>query len=152
MTPSKNLYDKLKLWEGCVLHSYQDRAGVWTIGVGSTIYQNGKHVGKGETITQQQADDLLAWEVSNKADAVNKLLGKTIVTQNQFDALVSFAFNVGIGGLTNSTLLKRVKANPNDPFINDAFLMWDKIHKDGQLVESEGLKYRRQNEIKLYFS
>jgi len=152
MTPSQNLLDKLKEWEGCILHAYQDDAGVWTIGIGSTLYSNGKHIMKGDVITLDYAFELLKWEVNNKTAAVSGLLHNVVLNQNQFDALVSLTFNIGVAGFANSTVLKRVKNNPNDSTIADAFLMWDKIHKDGQLVENEGLKHRRQNEIKLYFS
>ena len=70
----------------------------------------------------------------------------------QFDALVSFAFNVGIGALENSTLLKRVRLNPSDPTIKDAFMLWNKVTIGGKKVVNDGLITRRKNEYKLYFS
>src|ERR1035437_5689689 len=151
MTPSQNLFDKLKQWEGCILHAYQDSAGIWTIGIGSTLYPDGSHIKEGDVITLDRAFELLKWEVNNKTAAVSGLLHNVSVNQNQFDSLVSLTYNIGVSGFANSTVLKRVKINPNDPHIADAFLMWDKIHKDGKLIESEGLKYRRQKEIELYF-
>lgn len=57
-----------------------------------------------------------------------------------------------MGALKTSTLLRRVKANPADASIRAAFMMWDKVHKDGKLVEVEGLKKRRREEADMYFS
>jgi lysozyme len=90
--------------------------------------------------------------VARRSEAVVKAVDNVSISQQQFDALVSFAYNVGINGLLQSTLLKRVKADPKDPSIRDAFMMWDKIHVDGQLKESDGLKKRRSEEADLYFS
>lgn len=146
------IYKFLEREEGRVLHSYLDTAGVWTIGVGSTMYQNGKHVGPHEIISDAQADILRNWEVSNKADAIKALTAGVTLNDKQIVALISLTYNIGIHGLQISTLLKRIKINPADPSIRDAFMMWDKIHVDGQLVESPGLHARRKREADLYFS
>jgi len=90
MTPSKNCYDLIKEFEGCKLEAYPDPASggePWTIGVGST-----KGVHKGMVITQEQADEYLVNDVAYSAKAVNQMVSGKI-TQNQFDALCSIAFN-----------------------------------------------------------
>lgn len=138
--------------EGRVLHSYQDSAGVWTIGIGSTRYMDGKHVGANEAITDTQADALRDWELNNKSSAIRGLLNNTVVNDNQFAALLSFTYNEGVGALANSALLKKVKANPNDTTIRQEFAKWNKIHVDGKLVSSPGLSARRKRESLLYFS
>lgn len=138
--------------EWCVLHSYQDSAGVWTIGWGSTMYKTGKRVGKDENISQPEADDLLQWEVNNKQTVVASVLSGLNINQNQFDALVSFAYNVGVGALQGSTLLKVIKKNAQDPFIRNCFAMWNKITLNGKKVASPGLTARRNREADLYFT
>ena len=151
MTPDSVCYDFIKKWEGLNLSAYQDSAGIWTIGYGSILYQNNIPVKKGDHITMDMAESLLEWEVNLKSIAVNHAI-HSAVNQNQFDALVSFAYNAGIGALQSSTLLRLVNANPSDPKITDAFMMWDKTHVDGVLVVVQGLAKRRQAEAALYFS
>lgn len=90
MKTSKQGLDIIKKHEGLRLKAYQDIVGVWTIGYGHT-----KNVSPGQTISQSQADNLLKQDVSWAEEAVNKYLGNTNLTQNQFDALVSLVFNVG---------------------------------------------------------
>jgi len=153
MKPSQNCLDFIKQEEGCILHSYQDQAGVWTIGIGSTMHIDGTKVGPGEIITMEQAMALLNFEVSNKAVAVYSKTRSCYynLTQNQFDALVSFTYNVGVGALDTSTLRKKISVNPNDPLIRNEFMKWNKIHVNGQLVANEGLTERRGREADLYF-
>jgi lysozyme len=152
MNTSINGINFIKKAESCVLQSYQDSAGIWTIGWGSTMYKSGKRVGPDETITQEEADELLSWEVSNKEVSVSAFVRNLKLNQNQYDALVSFAYNVGIGGLQISTLLKTIKKNPSDPYIRDCFLMWNKITVNGRKVVSKGLTERRKREADLYFT
>lgn len=138
--------------ESCVLTSYPDSAGIWTIGWGSIMYRSGARVKRGETITQSQADDLLHWEVGNKTAAIQGHLKGISLNQNQTDALISFTYNVGVGAFAGSTLLKKVKANPCDHYIRDCFIMWNKITVNGKKVESKGLTNRRKREADFYFS
>ena len=152
MRPDKNFFDFVIAHEGCKLKAYQDSAGVWTIGIGTIQYENGSHVQPGDSITQDRADELLAEEVAKKCHGLDAAIAGVALNQNQYNALVSFAYNVGIGGLLGSTLLKKVKVNPSDPTIRDSFMVWDKAHVNGQLVEVQGLKNRRQAEADLYFS
>ena len=87
-----------------------------------------------------------------KAHGIDAALANINLTQNQYNALLSFAYNEGIGALLSSTLLKKVKANASDPTIRDSFMVWDKAHVNGVLVEVQGLKNRRKDEADLYFS
>jgi lysozyme len=152
MTTSEN-YDKLvREQEGCILHPYLDQANVPTIGIGTIRYPNGAHVTMQDPpITQDQADQFLEFDTRDAANAVTSFVGSAI-NQNQFDALVDFAYNVGTGALHGSTLLRLVNANPSDPAIRKAFGMWNKIHVDGKLQVSNGLTKRRKAEADLYFS
>jgi lysozyme len=87
--------------EGKRLKAYKDTKGIWTIGVGHT----GPEVVAGMCITNEQCAKYLKQDVKTAENAVNKLV-KVPLTQNQYDALVSFIFNVGVGAFTRSTMLK----------------------------------------------
>ena len=144
MTPSKNCYDLIKEFEGCKLEAYPDPASggePWTIGVGST-----KGVHKGMVITQEQADEYLVNDVAYSAKAVNQMVNGKI-TQNQFDALVSFAFNLGTGNLRNSTLLKKLNKDDFENAANE-FLKWD-MASGHQMA---GLTRRRKAERALFLT
>lgn len=151
MTPSENCFKLIKEFEGLVLHAYPDpatKAEPFTIGWGTTIYKDGTKVKLGDTITEQVADDNLEFEVNKKALSVNTLTKEIPLSQNQFDALVSFAYNCGLGNFQKSTLLKKVKVDPNDPLIGNEFMKWNKANGH----EMKGLTRRRQAEVKLYFT
>jgi lysozyme len=135
--------DLIKSFEGLRLTSYLCAANVLTIGYGST----GKHVKKGQTITEEYAGKLLMEDVHRFEKAVNKMVTSEI-KQNMFDALVSFAFNLGEGALQKSTLLKKVNANPEDKSIALEFAKWNKANS--QVLA--GLVRRRKAESDLYFS
>jgi len=152
MTPSVNCFDFIKSKEGLKLKAYQDSAGIWIIGYGTIIYEDHSPVKKGDVITQQRAEQLIEKEIISKSAKVNAAVTSTAINQNQFDALVSFSYNVGAGALLSSTLLKRVKTNPVDPKIRYAFMMWNKAHVNGKLVAVQGLTNRRKAEADLYFS
>lgn len=152
MTVSQKGMDLIKSQEGCILHPYPDQAGIPTIGWGNTRYLNGDKVTLADPpITQDQADLLLLKIAKGVAIEVDSLIVDSI-NQNQFDALVDFTYNAGTTALHNSTLRKRVNANPSDPSIRDAFMMWDKAHIDGELKVVDDLVKRRKAEADLYFS
>jgi lysozyme len=138
--------DLIKSFEGCKLVAYQCSAGRWTIGYGNTFFEDGTPVKPGDRITQAKADQLFELIVGNFADNVAKEI-KTILTDNQFSAIVSLAYNIGIGNLQKSTLLKKVNFNPNDPTIRAEFAKWNKA--GGKVLA--GLTRRREAEAKLYF-
>lgn len=134
-------------YEGLRLQAYKDPIGIWTIGYGNTFYENGKKVRKGDVITKERAEDLFKNIVWHEFEyPLTKLLKKDL-NSNQFSALVSFAYNVGMGNVSKSTLLKKVNTNPKNPFIREEFLKWNKA--DGKVLL--GLTRRRQAEANLYF-
>jgi len=123
---------------------------VWTIGYGTTKYPNGTAVKEGDVITQQEADDIFAYQVdTGYAPNVDLLVTPDVpINQDQFDALVSFTYNVGVNAFADSTLLKKVKVDPNDPTIRDEFMRW--VYVNGVVVQ--GLVNRRQKEADYYFN
>jgi len=138
--------DLIKSFEGCKLKAYQCSAMKWTIGYGNTFYEDGKPVLPGHAITQEKAEQLFELIANEFSDKVSKLV-TSMVTLNQFGALVSFAYNCGVVNLKNSTLLKKVNANPNDLSIRSEFLKWNKAN--GKVFA--GLTRRREAEANLYF-
>jgi lysozyme len=139
--------DLVKSFEGFFPKPYKCPANVCTIGYGSILYENGSKVQMTDPpITEQRAIELMRWELNQKAKEVDAMTTDA-VTQYQFDALVSFAYNCGSNALKCSTLLKRVNANPTDPTIKDAFMMW--VKANGKTLK--GLVRRREAEAALYF-
>jgi lysozyme len=134
-------------FEGCRLTAYLCPANVWTIGWGNTRYENGQLVRQGERITQQRADELFT-NILNRdfVSFANRVITSN-VNQNQFSAIVSFAYNVGNGNLQRSTLLRLVNANPNNTLIRNEFMRWNRA--GGR--ELAGLTRRRTAEADLYF-
>ena len=120
MKISQKGLDLIKNFEGLELKAYKDSVGILTIGYGST----GSHVKSGMTITAEQAEELLKQDVSRFEKGVNDLV-KVSLTQNQFDALVSFSFNLGLGNLKSSTLLKKLNASDYTGAVNE-FLRWNR--------------------------
>jgi lysozyme len=140
MTYSDNGLALTKGFEGFRADSYQDQVGVWTIGYGHT----GPSVHGGQTVTADQADLLLRSDVAAAVTCVNNAVTADI-SQNQFDALVDFVFNLGCHALLMSTLLRDVNSRQ---FASAAaqFLLWD--HAGGVVVP--GLLRRRQAESALF--
>ena len=150
MELSKEGLSLLKQFEGLSLTSYPDSKGVWTIGFGTIKYENGAAVKPGETITMERAEALLMHEVKEKTKGIKAPNG---LNQNQFDALVILAYNIGTGGFNRSTVKRLADVNPDDPAIRNAFLMWNKI-KDPvtkKMVVVRGLINRREAEADYYF-
>ena len=129
-------------FEGCRLTAYQDQVGVWTIGYGHT----GPDVKPGMTITSAQAQDLLAQDVKGATACVNNVVTVKL-TQEEFDALVDFVFNLGAEAFSGSTMLRRLNAGD---FTGAAaqFDLWDRA--GGAVVA--GLLRRRQEEADLFNS
>jgi lysozyme len=137
--------DLIKQFEGCKLKAYKCPAGLWTISWGLTFYPDGTKVKEGDVITQQQAEDYFNAIVDDFAKKVDALI-KSNVSENNFSALVSFAYNVGMGNFQRSTLLRKVNANPKDPSIRAEFNKWVRA-KDRVM---QGLVKRRNAEAELY--
>lgn len=146
----------LEQWEGFKLKVYKDSAGLPTIGVGHLLTKSeltsGKIVIKGVSVkyanglTNQQVIDLLAQDVAPVGQVVTKAVTVPL-TQNQFDALVSFTFNVGNAAFTGSTLLKVLNQKQYKE-VPEQLLRWTR--SGGKVVP--GLVNRRENEIKLWNS
>lgn len=132
----------IKEMEGLRLRSYKDAVGVWTVGYGST----GDHVHPGMVISEKQAEWFLKSDLIRFEASVDNLV-KSEISQNQFDALVCFAFNLGAAALKRSTLLKKVNVDPDDPTIRGEFLKY----RFAGGKELAGLKKRRIKEADLYF-
>jgi lysozyme len=134
--------------EGLRLKPYLCPAKIPTIGYGNTYYSDGKKVTLlDKEITKQQAFDMFKDIANRFGKRVDELVTSNI-NQNQFNALVSFAYNVGTGNFASSTLLKKVNKNPNDLTIKAEFLRWNKA--GGKVLN--GLTNRRNEEADLYFS
>lgn len=146
MRASENGINLIKQFEGCRLTAYQDSVGVWTIGYGWTQSVDGNPVAKGMVITQQKADDLLKQGVVQYENGVNSLV-KVQLNQNQFDALVDFAYNLGVNALKGSTLLKKLNTGDYAGAANE-FTKWNKA--GGK--EVAGLTRRREAEKSLFLS
>ena len=142
MKASERAYALIRKFEGLRLAAYRCPAGVWTIGYGHT-----SGVAPGMNITIGQAEELLAQDVAVAEGIVNaeRISG---LSQCQFDALVSFVFNVGGANFRKSTLLAKAKVNPDDNSIMDEFLRW--VYGGGVVLP--GLQKRRLEEMRLYFA
>lgn len=153
MQLSNNGIRVIKNFEGLSLNAYRDSAGVWTIGYGSTRYHDGKIIKPGDKLASQvQADALFTNTLGPYEQAVNNLV-KVPLTQQQFDALVSFTYNEGTGALEESTLLR--KLNEHDYSATaDQLLVWDKVTdpKTGKRVMLDILVKRRKQERALFLS
>jgi len=139
--------DLIMQFEGLKLSAYQDIVGIWTIGFGNIYYENNVAVKKGDIITHNRAIELFNLIVKKFEVGVDELVTSN-VNQNQFDAMVSLAYNIGIGNLKSSSLLKMVNKSPNDTAIYLQFLRWNKAK--GQVIQ--GLTRRRIAESELYKS
>jgi len=136
----------IKEFEGCRLKAYQDSVGVWTIGYGWTQPVDGRKIGPGMVIDQATTERLLKCGLVQYEQGVNQLV-KVIITQGQFDALVSFAYNLGLRSLSTSTLLRKLNAGDKQGAA-DEFGKW--VNAGG--VRLNGLVKRREAERKLFLS
>lgn len=141
MKTSNKGIDLIKKYEGFRAKAYRCRANVLTIGYGHTL-----NVKSTDVIDKAQAEYFLKQDVEFAEKEVNK--HNLNINQNQFDALVSFMFNLGVGNFARSTLLKKIKSNPNDPTIKKEFERW--IYAGGKILT--GLVRRRKEEAELYFT
>tara|TARA_X000001036_G_scaffold380859_1_gene372539 strand:+ start:2244 stop:2669 length:426 start_codon:yes stop_codon:yes gene_type:complete len=137
-TGSKGI-DLIKHFEGCELEAYKCPAGVWTIGYGHI-----KGVKEGMTITEQQAEEMLKSELNEYEGYINNLVTAEL-NQNQFDAMVSWVYNLGGGNLKASTLLKVLNAG-DYAGVPAQMMRWNKA--GGKVLE--GLTRRRQAEADLF--
>lgn len=146
MQTSDKGIDLIKQFEGCKLSAYQDSVGVWTIGYGWTQPVDGKPIRAGMTIKQETAERLLKTGLVSYETDVSRLV-KVGLTQGQFDALVSFTYNLGARSLSTSTLLRKLNAG-DYAGAADEFLRWNKA--GGKVLN--GLIRRREAERALFLS
>ena len=143
----------IKSFEGLRLTAYRDVAGVWTIGYGSTRYHDGRPVKPGDKLTSEvQASAIFVNTLGQYEDAVNSYV-KVPLTQDQFDALVSFTYNEGTYALKESTLLRKLNAKDYQGAAGQ-LLVWNKITDPhtGQKVVCDTLTERRTAERHLFLS
>jgi len=138
--------DLICSFEGKRLAAYDDGVGVWTIGFGTTVYPNGIKVKKGDTCTETQAKAYMAHDLKKFESAVNNAV-KVPLKQNQFDALVSLAYNIGIGAFNKSTLVKKLNTKDIRGAANQ-FDVW--VNAGGKRMQ--GLVNRRAKEKALFLS
>lgn len=148
MNISENGLSLIKEFEGFFSKPYRDPIGIPTIGYGFTYYlPSRKKVSMSDKpITVVEGTEMLKETLNGYENDVKRLV-KSKLNQNQFDALVSFTYNLGATNLSKSTLLRKVNINPDDKTIADEFLKWNKA---GGAV-FRGLTRRRQAESDLYF-
>lgn len=139
MKISQKGIDLIKKFEGCKLYAYRDSVGVPTIGYGHT-----KNVKMGMSITQQQAEQFLKEDIVPIEKELNGLCIN--FSQNQFDALCSWIFNLGVGNFNNSTLKKKIIAKACDEEITDQIVKW--VNAGGKPLL--GLKRRRVEDANLF--
>lgn len=144
MKTSDRGIEMIKAFEGLRLEAYRCAAGVWTIGYGHTY-----DVKKGQRMSPEEAEDYLRCDLGY---IERNLTVMRPLRQNQFDALVSFVFNVGISSFKSSTLRKMVMKNPDDKAIYDEILKWKYITVNGVKKVLPGLEKRRIKEAELYFA
>jgi lysozyme len=131
-------------FEDTRLKAYDDGVGVWTIGIGTTVYPNGVKVKKGDTCTLDQAKSYFKHDLATFENTVNGSV-KVPLSQNQFDALVSLTYNIGSSAFKSSTMLK--KLNKSDyQGAADQFPLWKKAK--GKILN--GLIRRRAAERALF--
>ncbi|WP_228147193.1 lysozyme [Acinetobacter sp. ANC 3832] len=140
---SKAGIDAICSYEGLEFKAYLDSANIWTIGYGTIKYPNGVRVKKGDTCTIEQAKAYMASDLKSFEAAVNKV--KVPLNQNQYDALVSLTYNIGVNAFANSTLLKKLNAGDYKGAAAQ-FNVWNKVK--GKIVQ--GLVNRRAKERKLF--
>jgi len=131
----------IKEFEGLRLEAYLCPARVWTIGWGHT-----KGVKQGDRIDTSTAEKYLKEDIEEAERGIEKLV-KVKLNDNQFSALVSFVFNLGIGNLQKSTLLRVINISPNSANVGFQLKKW--VYSDGQVLP--GLVRRRAEEEKLYY-
>ena len=139
MKISNNGLDLVKHFEGLVLKAYKCPAGVWTIGYGHT-----KDVQPGDSWSEDHADHMLEVEMEEYEKYINDLV-EVELNQNQFDAMVSWVYNLGVGNLQSSTLLKVLNAG-DYAGVPEQIMRWNKA--GGKVLE--GLTRRRQAEADLF--
>ena len=146
MKISEQGLELIKHFESLQLKSYICPSGKWTIGYGHT----GSDVVPNSTITEEQAEIILMADIKPIENYLNIKVNRQL-NQSQFDALVSFIFNIGMEAFKASTLLNKLMKNPSDLTIHNEFLRWKYGTRNGKKAIMPGLEKRRREEAALYF-
>ena len=123
--------------EGMRTKAYRDTRGIWTIGIGHTSAAGPPDVHEGLELSEQEVLDLFARDIKQYEDAVNRAI-KIPLKQNQFDALVSICYNIGVGGFTKSSMVRDINAGADGDTIDVDIMKWD---------QPEEIIARRQSEV-----
>jgi lysozyme len=145
MKLSQKGIDLIKEFEGLRLEAYLCPAKVPTIGYGATFYEDGTKIKLCDKITKERAEELLRWHLETFGERIKPMIKKPL-TDNQYSAVLSFTYNLGIGNLKTSKLLRKLNIDPNDETIREEFLKWK--FANGKVLE--GLVRRRIAESRLY--
>jgi lysozyme len=149
MNISQNCLDLITEFEGLELKAYIDPVGIPTIGYGTIRYPNGRKVQLGDAISEAEAEAFLKFECDAIGVRMAEAMQNVALSQNQYDALVSFCYNVGFGAFLDSTLLRNLKAG-NVAAAASEFLRWNKGTVNGVKQELPGLTRRRTSEKQLF--
>ena len=139
--------NEIKKSEGLELKAYKRKGDVWTIGYGSTYYEDNSRVKQGDVITVERAEFLLKLKIEKEYLPQLKKLVKVTLNDNQLSAMLSLIYNIGAGNLRKSKLLAMVNNNPNDLDIKTQWLLTN-IRAGTQF--EKGLRARRKREVELY--
>lgn len=139
---------EIKRSEGLELKAYKRKGDVWTIGYGSTYYEDNSRIKEGDFITAERAESLLKLKVEKEYLPQLKRLVKVPLNDAQMSAMLSLIYNIGAGNLRKSKLLILVNNNPNDLAIKAQWLITN-IRVGSQF--EKGLRLRRMREVELYF-
>lgn len=139
---------EIKRSEGLELKAYKRKGDVWTIGYGSTYYEDNSRIKEGDVITAERAESLLKLKVEKEYLPQLKRLVKVPLNDAQMSAMLSLIYNIGAGNLRKSKLLILVNNNPNDLAIKAQWLITN-IRLGSQF--EKGLRSRRKREVELYF-
>lgn len=140
--------EEIKHSEGLELKAYKRKGDVWTIGYGSTYYEDNSRIKEGDVITAERAESLLKLKVEKEYLPQLKRLVKVPLNDAQMSAMLSLIYNIGAGNLRKSKLLILVNNNPNDLAIKAQWLITN-IRVGSQF--EKGLRLRRMREVELYF-
>lgn len=144
MKASENAFKLIKHYEGLKLEAYLCPAKVWTIAYGTTRYPNGQEVKQGDKCTTQEAEAFLLADIALIETKINRHFKN--LNQNQFDALVSWVYNLGFGNLLTSRLKNSIQEDPNSSKVGSEWMRW--VHAGTKVLD--GLVKRRRAEFKLY--
>ncbi len=140
---------EIKNSEGLELKAYKRKGDVWTIGYGSTYYEDNTRIKQGDVITLERAESLLKLKVEKEYLPQLKSIIKANLNDNQLSALLSLIYNIGAGNLKKSALPGIINKNPNSETIRNVWLTQN-IRVGSQF--ERGLRLRRKREVDLYFS